>query len=74
MTNFDKMRPKTYCYSTDNNHKNKKAKITKKCVVKKLKGEDYKHCLEANQLENKINQLEKNNIDVNSLGENHKYL
>ena len=55
MTNFDKMRPKTYCYSTDNNHENKKAKIIKKCVVKKLKGEDYKHCLEATQLENKIN-------------------
>ena len=72
MTNFDKMRPKTYCYSTDNKHENKKAKIIQKCVVKKLKGEDYKHCLEATQLENKINQLEKNNIDVNGLGENHK--
>ena len=33
----------------------KKAKGTKKCVVKrKLKFEDYKHCLEPTQLENKI--------------------
>ena len=31
-----------------------------------------KHCLEATQLENKINQLEKIKFDVNSLRENHK--
>ena len=37
----------------------KKAKGTKECVIKrKLKFEDYKNCLEATQLENKINQLE----------------
>ena len=36
----------------------KKAKGTKKFVRKrKLKFEDYKYCLEATQLENKINQL-----------------
>ena len=28
-------------------------------MKRKLKFEDYKKCLEANQLENKINQLEK---------------
>ena len=40
----------------------------KNCVLKrKLKFEDYKSCLEATQLENKTNQLEKNKIDVNSL-------
>ena len=39
----------------------KKAKDTKKCVIKKkLKFENYKNCLEANQLYNKINYLEKN--------------
>ena len=40
-----------------------KIKITKdkKCVIeKKLSFEDYKPCLEATQLESKINQLEKN--------------
>ena len=35
---------------TDNNNKNKKEKGTKRCVMKrKLKFEDYKHCLEATQ-------------------------
>ena len=38
----------------------KKQKALKKCVIKiKLKFEDYKICVEATQLENKINQLEK---------------
>ena len=32
----------------------KKTKSTKKCVIKKLKFENYKNCLEAVQLENKI--------------------
>ena len=51
----------------------KKSKGTKKCVPKrKVKFEDYKHCLEAVPLENKINHSEKNNVNVNSLWENHK--
>ena len=37
--------------------KQKKATDTKKCFIKKIEG--YKHCLEASQLQNKINQLEK---------------
>ena len=38
----------------------KKVKGTKKCAIKqKLKSEDCKDWLEATQLENKINQLEK---------------
>ena len=38
----------------------KKQMTQKKCFVKIiLKFEDYKHCLEANQLENKRNHLEK---------------
>ena len=46
----------------------KKAKDAKWCVAKmKLKFEDYKHCLEATQLKNKINQLEKYKLDVSSL-------
>ena len=43
----------------------KKAIGTKKCVIKrKRKFEDYKNCLEVTQVENKINHLEKNEIDV----------
>ena len=39
--------------------KDKKAKDNKKCVIKrKLKFENYKNCLEATHLENKINHLE----------------
>ena len=37
----------------------KKAKCTKKCVIKrKVKFENYKNCLGVSQLENKINYLE----------------
>ena len=39
----------------------KKTKGTKKCIVKKIKFENYRHCLEATQLENKKNHLEKKN-------------
>ena len=46
----------------------KKAKDTKKCAIKqKLKFENYKNCLEATQLENKISYLEKNKINIDSL-------
>ena len=38
----------------------KKQKAQKKCVVKrKLNYEDYKNCLEATQLENKMSDLKK---------------
>ena len=38
----------------------KKTKETKNCGIKrKLKFEDYKNCLEAAQIGNKINHLEK---------------
>ena len=50
------------------NDENKKAKDQEKSIIKrKLKFEDDKHCLEATQLENKINQLEKNKLDMNNL-------
>ena len=39
---------------------------------RKLKSEDYEHSLEATQLENKINKLEKNKFEINRLRENHK--
>ena len=73
MVEFAALRPKRYSYLRDDNDENKKAKGTKKCVVKrKLKFEDYNHCLEATQLENKINQLEKTKVAIDSLEENHK--
>ena len=40
---------------------------TQKSVIKRnLKFRDYKNCLEASQIENKINYLEKNKIHVDS--------
>ena len=46
----------------------KKAKGTKKCVIKrKLKFKNYKNCLEATQLGNKINHLEKNQTNIGSI-------
>ena len=40
------LRPKTYSYLTDNDKIDKKAKGTKKCVIKKMiKFDDYKKCL-----------------------------
>ena len=45
----------------------KKQKASKKCITKReLKFRNYKNCLEAAQIENKINHLEKNRIDIDS--------
>ena len=61
MTKFVGLRAKTYSYLIDDGSEDKKAKGTKKCVIKKqqLKFENYKNCLEATQLYNKIKYLEK---------------
>ena len=70
---FVGLRAKTYSYLIDDASEDKKAKGTKKCVIKrKLKFESYKNCLEATRLENKINHLEKNKTDVDSIKEIHK--
>ena len=43
---FVTLRPKTYSFSTDDGKEDKKAKRTKKCVIKKMiKFNDYKKCL-----------------------------
>ena len=64
MKEFVALRAKTYSYLKDNNDEYKKAKGTEKCVIKrKLEFEVYKNCLEAAQIENKTNRLEKNKID-----------
>ena len=51
----------------------KKQKAQKKCAIKrKVKFQDYKNCLEAAQIEWKINYLEKKKIDEDSLKEDQK--
>ena len=66
--NFFEIGAKTYSYLIDDGSEDKKAKGRKKCVIKrKLKFENYKNYLEATQLENKIDYLEKNEVDINSL-------
>ena len=46
MTEFVALRPKNYSYLMDNGNTDKKAKGTKKCVIKRtLKFNDYKNCL-----------------------------
>ena len=43
---FVTLRPKTYSFLTDDGKEDKKAKVTKKCVIKKMiKFNDYKKCL-----------------------------
>ena len=50
ITEFVALNPKTYSYMTDEFIEMKKAKGTKKCVIKKmLKFEDYKKCLFDNE-------------------------
>ena len=68
MIKFVGLRAKTYSYLIDDISKDKKAKGTKKLVIKrKLKFENYKNCLEAIQPHNKIEYLEK----IDSLKKNH---
>ena len=65
---FVGLRAKTYSYLIDGGREDKKAKGIKKCVIKrKLKFEDYKNCLEASQLDNRIKYLQKNKINIDSL-------
>ena len=46
ITEFVTVRPKTYSYLTDDCKEDKKAKGTKKCVIKRMiKFNDYKNCL-----------------------------
>ena len=46
ITEFITLRPKTYSYLTDDGKEDKKAKGTKKCIIKKMiKFNDYKKCL-----------------------------
>ena len=67
---FVGLRAKTFSYLIDIDSEDEKAKGTKKCVIKgNIKYEDYKNSLEAAQIANKINHLEENKFDVDSLKE-----
>ena len=56
MTKFAGLRENINSYLVDDGSKDEKAKGTKKYIIKrKLKFENYQNCLEATQLENKIN-------------------
>ena len=60
MTKLVFITAKTYSCLIDDSSKDRNAKVTKRCVIKrKLKLENYKNCLEVTQLENKINYLDK---------------
>ena len=51
MTEFVALRPKTYSYLMDDGRNDKKAKGTKRCVIKRrLKFNDYKGCLSNNKM------------------------
>ena len=61
MTEFVALRPKTYLYLTDDCEEDKKAKGTKKFVIKgRLKFNDYKDYLLNNQIVLKSQQRFKN--------------
>ena len=63
----------SYNYLKDNNDEDKKSKGTKNCIIKrKHKCRDYKNCSEAAQIGKKINYLEKNKFDIDSLKEDKK--
>ena len=60
MTKWVGLRARTCSYLIDDGKEDEKTKGTKKCVIKwKLKFENYKNCLEAAKLENKIKYPEK---------------
>ena len=73
MNEFVELKAKSYNYLKDNNDEDKKSKATKNCIIKrKHKCRDYKNCSEAAQIGKKINYLEKNKFDVDSLKEDKK--
>ena len=65
MVKFVELEAKTYSYFIDDCNENKKPKSREKvCHKKKVHFQNYKNCLEATQLENNTNNLEKTKIDI----------
>ena len=57
ITEFVTLRPKTYSFLTDDGKEDKKAKGTKKCIIKKMiKFNDYKKCLLNDEIILKLQQ------------------
>ena len=80
ITAFVALRPKTYSYITDKFIEMKRAKGTKKCMIKKiLKFEDYKKCLFDNEqmlksqqrFKSKNHEVYMENINKIALSSNH---
>ena len=68
ITKLSGLRVKTYSYLKDDGSEDKKEKGKRECVIKrKFKFENYKTCLEATQLKNKLNRLNKNKISIDSI-------
>ena len=63
MTKFIRLRAKTW-YLIDDSSEDNKGKTTKKFIIKKIKFEHYKNCLEARQLDKKVNYLGKNEVNI----------
>ena len=73
MAKFVGLKTKRYSYLIDGGSENKKAKGTKRYVIRrKLKFQNYENCLEATQLVNQIKHPEKNKIDMDSITKHHK--
>ena len=66
MEEFLGLRVKTYSYLTIDGNEDKNGKDIKKYAIEKKRKFEEDICLDGNQLENKINHLEENNIDVGS--------
>ena len=70
MKEFFGLRAKTYSCLKENNDENKKAKGTKKSVIRrKLKFQDYKNCLNAAKIHEKLKYLEEKKFNVDKLKE-----
>ena len=68
MTEFVGPRAKTYSnLIADGSEDEKGIGIKKSAIKRKLKFENYKNCLEATKLENKIKYLEKSKINKDNL-------
>ena len=73
MKKFVGLKTKAYCYLKGNNDEGKKAKGTKKSVIKKnLKFRDYIKMLKASKIGNIIDYLEKKEIEVDCPKEDKK--
>ena len=73
MRKFVGLRAKIYSYSRDEGSEDKQTKGTKKvCHKKTLKFENYKNCLGATQLDNKIKYRGKNIQGIEKIIKNRK--